>query len=113
MMIVPARFLGDELAADRQSPCCLRFNLYVNGNLIDESTDVQSLNENDVITTIGAYKEALIIKYHVDGIIDDVAIFNVALTQDDIESILRTGLKSAFAVSPTGKLSTTWTNIKQ
>ncbi len=90
-----------------------KFNLYVNGNLIDESTDVQSLNENDVITTIGAYKEALIIKYHVDGIIDDVAIFNVALTQDDIESIMRTGLKSAFAVSPTGKLTTTWANIKQ
>ena len=61
-----------------QSPCCLRFNLYVNGNLIDESTDVQSRNENDVITTIGAYKEALNIKYHVDGIIDDVVIFNVA-----------------------------------
>jgi len=51
------------------------------------------------------------------GALDDVAIFNVALTDDDINSIMTVGLKEAVevgnAVSPAGKLTTTtWSRIK-
>ena len=47
------------------------------------------------------------------GIIDDVAIFNVVLSEDEIKSIMEEGLEDAFAVSPTGKLTTTWAILKQ
>ena len=47
------------------------------------------------------------------GIIDEVAIFNVALTEDDIKYIMAEGLGIILAVSPSGKLATTWGNLKQ
>jgi len=47
------------------------------------------------------------------GLIDEVAIFNVALTKDDIKTIMTKGLEGATAVSPSGKLTTTWGNIKK
>ena len=47
------------------------------------------------------------------GIIDDVAIFNVVLSEDDITTIMDDGLEGALAVSPTDKLATTWANIKR
>lgn len=47
------------------------------------------------------------------GIIDDVAIFNVVLSQDEIQSIMDDGLEEAFAVSPIDKLTTTWASMKQ
>ena len=48
------------------------------------------------------------------GILDDVAIFNVALSEDDIMNIMTNGLKGAsVAVEPAGKLATTWARLKQ
>ena len=42
------------------------------------------------------------------GVLDEVGIFNVALSQGDIESIMENGL----AVEPADKLPTVWGNIK-
>lgn len=42
------------------------------------------------------------------GIVDEIAIFNVDLTEDDIKSIMAKGSSSALAVSPAGKLTATW-----
>ena len=47
-----------------------------------------------------------------NGSVDEVAIFNVVLTEDDIKKIMTDGLSSGFAVSPAGKLSNTWGWIK-
>ncbi len=47
-----------------------------------------------------------------DGVIDEVALFNVALTEDDIKSIMTRGLSSTSAVSPSGKIALTWGTIK-
>ena len=47
------------------------------------------------------------------GLIDDVAIFNVALTSDDISAIMREGVaESATSVSPAGNLASTWGKVK-
>ena len=46
------------------------------------------------------------------GIIDDVAIFNVALDNDDIETLVTDGLKTAAAIEPSDKLATIWAAIK-
>ena len=50
-----------------------------------------------------------------DGIIDEVAVFNVALSEDDINDIMTRGLgvtTGITAVEPLGKLGTTWAAIK-
>lgn len=46
------------------------------------------------------------------GLLDEVAIFNVDLTQSQINSIRNSGLKGALSVDPEGKLATSWANIK-
>jgi hypothetical protein len=50
------------------------------------------------------------------GLIDEVAIFTVVLTENDIKSIMANGLEKATgmtAISSAGKLTTTWGDIKQ
>lgn len=46
------------------------------------------------------------------GIIDDVGLFNKALPEDEIRSIMTKGIAGASAVEPAKKLSTTWGAIK-
>jgi hypothetical protein len=48
------------------------------------------------------------------GIIDEVAVFNVALGQDDIQAIMNNGLGPSVlaAVEPADKLATTWGEMK-
>ena len=48
--------------------------------------------------------------YNFLGAIDEVAIFNVVLTEDDIQALMK-GLVNA--VSPWGKLAATWGRIKK
>lgn len=51
--------------------------------------------------------------YPVKGIMDDVGLFNVALSEKDIKEIMDKGLaETALAVSPSGRLAVTWGNIK-
>lgn len=48
-----------------------------------------------------------------EGLIDEVAIFEVVLTKADIMDIMKDGLfQAALAVSPTGKLATSWGGLK-
>lgn len=47
------------------------------------------------------------------GIIDDVGLFNVALSEDEMDTIMNNGLEAAAAVDAVGKLTTTWGKIKR
>ena len=50
-----------------------------------------------------------------NGLIDDVGVFNKALSAANINTILKNGLGSILAttaVSPKDRLTTTWSNIK-
>lgn len=47
------------------------------------------------------------------GIIDEVALFNVALDEADMQSIMDDGLMTLTAVEAAGKLTTTWGTIKK
>ena len=50
-----------------------------------------------------------------EGLLDEVALFNVALEQDDIKTIMDDGLESAtglLAVEPDSKLTTIWGKLK-
>jgi len=46
-----------------------------------------------------------------NALIDEVAIFDVALTEDEVKAI-HEGFDSALAVQPADKLTTTWADIK-
>ena len=47
------------------------------------------------------------------GVIDEVALFNVALTGKDVKQFMNEGLSSlVMAVSASGKLVDTWSNLK-
>ncbi len=50
-----------------------------------------------------------------NAVIDEVAIFNVALSADEIQLMMDKGLSAMLLtpVEPEGKLSTTWANVKQ
>ena len=50
---------------------------------------------------------------YTEGIIDDVALFNVALEEADMEEIMNNGVETAAAVDAVGKLTTTWGRIKR
>ena len=53
--------------------------------------------------------------YFYNGLIDDVSVFNTALTADDVNLIMEQGMKKILggnAVSPLEKLPTTWSAIK-
>lgn len=47
------------------------------------------------------------------GVLDEVAIFNAPLSEDDLNTVMTEGLEGALAVSPAGKLTTTWGDLKQ
>lgn len=52
--------------------------------------------------------------YPFSGIIDEVAIFNVSISEDDINRIMNEGLaRAALAVSPAGKLASLWGTVKK
>jgi hypothetical protein len=46
------------------------------------------------------------------GVIDEVGVFNAALSQDDINSIRENGLDSLASVSSAGKMAMTWGYVK-
>ena len=47
------------------------------------------------------------------GIIDDVGLFNVALTADDIKTVMNEGLEVSLSVSPLSKLAITWGELRK
>jgi len=46
------------------------------------------------------------------GIIDEVTTFNIALADDDIETIMAKGLEEILSVEPSDKLAAIWATIK-
>ena len=86
--------------------------VYINGKL--DKTDANTADYTGDIAPlhIGEFFDCC--KYK--GLIDEVAFFDVALSEDDITSIMTKGLGVALgitAVSEAGKLTTTWGGIKQ
>ena len=88
--------------------------LYIDGTQLGADKPLVNLVLSDTgrTLTIGSAGTS----WYFKGTLDEVAIFNVALSENDIGSIMTNGLEKALgltAVSPSGKLSTTWAEIKQ
>ena len=86
--------------------------IYVNGKFDKQIAFTSDKNFTTFPVIIGGYGVGA---YPFNGIIDEVAIFNVALEEGDIQSIATKGLGAAtgmVAVEPSGKLASTWANLK-
>ena len=86
---------------------------YIDGELMGEGTASGAIKKTTYDVYIGVSTYA--ISDGLKGALDEVAIFNKALSADDINEIINKGLEKATglnAVFPAGKLATTWSNIK-
>lgn len=85
-------------------------NLYIDGKLDAKATFGDKPNTTDVPFIMGRTANG---SYKLTGSVDEVAVFNVALSEEDIKTIISAGLKLAVtAVSLKDKITTTWANIK-
>ena len=81
---------------------------YVNG-VLKKSGTLDKQYPGDLWYGIGAIDTTTLgAGAYFNGIIDEVAIFNVALKEEDIQAIVQ-----GTAVSPGGKLTATWASIKE
>ena len=85
--------------------------LYLDGVLQSGAGTTPASPGNKKILNLGKRSDGTALS-HFDGIIDDFGVFDVALTEDDILSIMAEGLKSVAPVFPAGKLTTAWASIK-
>ena len=81
--------------------------LYINGAVIKELPLDGELQNTDVDLIIGRFEEG---RELYSGLLDELAIYNKALTEAEINEIMITGTESN--VEPKGKAATTWSNIK-
>ncbi len=85
--------------------------LYIDGDLDGETaTDAEPVLHTDPLVIGGDDRGAGV---QVKGIVDEVALFSKALSEEDVKSIMEDGLKAATAVSPAGKLTIAWGSIKE
>ena len=86
-----------------------RTAIYINGKLekaVDASGELLK-NENDIY--IGDYQFS---DRHFSGLLDEVLLFNVALSEEDISSLMNGYNSGVAAVYSLDKLTTTWGVIK-
>jgi len=82
--------------------------VYVDGDC-NEYTSSDDMVRGEHRLVIGGPRN-LDATYAYKGIMDELAIFNVALTEDEIQSLMS---GSMAAVAPAGKLATTWAELKR
>ncbi len=83
---------------------------YVDGKMEGEAVYNLVPDTNELQLVIGSIS---LVKNFFTGDIDEVGVFNVALSEDDIQMVMKDGLSAVVpAVSPSGGLTTTWGAIK-
>ncbi|MDE0400042.1 MAG: hypothetical protein OXL96_19780 [Candidatus Poribacteria bacterium] len=86
-------------------------DLYVDGKLQSKEGNDQAMDTNDEAQEVNM-GDFLAHHQFMFGLFDEVAIFSVDLTKDQIEAIMDNGLQAALGVDPQGKLATSWAMIK-
>ncbi len=89
-------------------------SLYVNGETVADlkvgKPDFSQRHEGGAIW-LAQWKGG--IGWDFSGVLDEVAVFNVALTEQDLTTVMEDGLEKALAVTSTHKLATTWGALKR
>ena len=86
-------------------------DLYVDGKLQSKEGNDQAMDTNDEAQEVNM-GDFLAHHQFMFGLFDEVAIFNVDLSEDQIKAIMDNGLQAALGVDPQGKLATSWAMIK-
>ncbi len=82
---------------------------YIDGVQVVEGVSVAP-GENNEGVSIGAGGGG--VRYWLIGSVDEVAIFDRALSEAEINELMNKGLQAVLAVSASGKLAATWGDIK-
>ena len=88
-----------------------KMKIYVDGKLDAEQDRGAQNTDTATPVLIGARYTGGAPSEFFNGVLDEVALFNVALTKDEIKLVMD-GLSPDSAVSPYGKSATTWASIK-
>ena len=84
---------------------------YENGQAVETLKHEGDINAGKDVVRIGARTDNAGGKFR--GVLDEVAIFGEALTEQEIQDIMNDGFEGVLAVSPKSKLATTWAYLKQ
>lgn len=84
--------------------------LYVDGELVADKSLGKADTTTDAELRFGAYSRA---GWDFTGVLDEIGVFNVAISDNDIKSIMNNGLEDALAVTAVSKLAITWGHIKK
>lgn len=107
--VVPTLNSWEHLAATWSTK---EVKFYINGKLVATGAgDTATYNDGTTIN-IGRNMSQ---KDYYDGVLDEVALFNAVLTEEDIKNIADNGLGKSLgiaAVAYAGKLTTAWANVK-
>ena len=89
---------------------------YLDGKLLEEVEEEGEITYGDPPPTAVIGSASIVVpREYFQGGVDEVAIFNVALSEDEISEIMTEGLGAlgfSTAVDPSGKLATTWATVK-
>ncbi len=87
-----------------------KVKLFVDGEFTIEAAQTIDPRPNAEILTVGAYSRGA--GNSPNGMIDEVAVYNRALSEDELRKLMEEGLKGILAVRQSGKLTTTWGHVK-
>lgn len=90
-----------------------RQKLYLDGAMLYDGSHPGAIDKGNTIASLGRNPSGAYTYFN--GLIDEVAIFNEVLEEEDIQAIMNQGLGRALgitAIEPAGKLATTWGQIK-
>ena len=87
-----------------------KLSVFIDGELETEQDQGGNITTSDWPIIIGSYAG---LGYKSNAIIDELAVFNVALSKDDIHLLMKNGLNIILAVSAKRKLTSTWGRVKE
>ena len=87
-----------------------KLKIYTDGKLLNETAGVSKIPDATTPLMFGIHGIAPGTKFV--GLLDEIAIFNAALAEDEIGQIMLTDLATTFAVEPMGKAAIAWGGIK-
>lgn len=113
--VCPNRGAAGTIAAEKWQHVAVTYKpgewiTYFNGEVLDKQTtnDKLAILPNPVV--LGDEKG---MSRFYTGVMDEVAIFNRALSEEEVNSFMNSSLDKLLSVEPAGKLATTWAGLKQ
>ena len=85
-------------------------NVYIDGKVNAEHVADGNIDPTTGPLYIG--REDAWAKEQFKGTVDEIAIFDRALSEEEVNEIMDKGLAGLLSVSPSGKMSTTWADVK-